>query len=738
MSKRPLCVIFLGLIIGICMIQVLGFSWIWKSPAGPVPDPQEYPDELIKASGIVYQQEEKTYQNKTYTYIYIKQTTLTIHTKEYPVRHIKCIIEGTEEWLLEENISVTGYLSTPEEPTNPGEFNKKQWEQAQKIDYYIEECHIQKVEKRNKGILSYLTELRKIWMERIHEIFPEKESGILDAMLFGTKDFLGEDIKYDFQAAGISHIMAISGLHISLIGMAVWSGLQWIGFPIGISVGLSFPILFGYLILIGNPATAFRACFMFALMAMAKVLGRAYDKLSALSAAGMLLLLDNPDLLFSSGFQLSFLAVIGMSEFGENIEKIYEIMWKGKNKKIWKDIRMGISLWIFSLPIVLFHFYQVSVVGILCNLVVIPLLPIVAGTAFGALFLGTWNIRLGSIVGSLAYGILKLYQWMGDVAQHLSVGVWTPGQPSIVEMILYYAIILGIWAVSRWLAAQEEFVKKYRLHVIVGHIFCLGILILLIARSWNNPKQITVLDVGQGDGIVIQENGYTAMLDGGSSSRSNVGKYVIVPYLKQQGIATVHLVMVTHSDEDHVNGIEEVLEEAKKGWLSVKILCMPGWMKNTENGKALLEAAKEIQCTVIYVETGDQIRMGDGIFEVLYPTDEDFSQSPNEGSLVVAYRTPEASGLFMGDLPMEQEQYLLQEVSDCEYIKIGHHGSNGSTSNALLERADPEVALISCGKNNRYGHPGKELLERLEGICILRTDQQGALTIREKDLAQIK
>lgn len=87
---------------------------------------------------------------------------------------------------------------------------------------------------------------------------------------------------------------------------------------------------------------------------------------------------------------------------------------------------------------------------------------------------------------------------------------------------------------------------------------------------------------------------------------------------------------------------------------------------------------------------------------------------------------------------MEQEQYLLQEVSDCEYIKIGHHGSNGSTSNALLERADPEVALISCGKNNRYGHPGKELLERLEGICILRTDQQGALTIREKDLAQIK
>lgn len=222
------------------------------------------------------------------------------------------------------------------------------------------------------------------------------------------------------------------------------------------------------------------------------------------------------------------------------------------------------------------------------------------------------------------------------------------------------------------------------------------------------------------------------MIDGGSSSEKKVGSYVLLPYLKQQGIGKLTGIFLTHTDEDHVNGAREVLEEAKKGWFSVGYLFMPYWMGESEGGKELAEMAKEAGAAVRFLCAGDQVRTEKMIFQALFPGKEDYTENPNGGSLVLSWESERMRGIFTGDLPAEQEKEVILEEGDYDFLKVGHHGSNGSSSEDFLAKVSPQIALISCGQNNRYGHPGKESMERLrrEGAEIFRTDMLGAVTVR--------
>lgn len=208
MIKRPMCMLLIGLIIGIYLIEMLGMSWIWRSPTGPILDNSETFTQKITASGIVFQQESKLYKSKEYSYIYLTQTTLILNQRKYPIRNIKCVIEGQQEPLLEERITVMGFLSIPKTATNPGEFDLQTWERARKIDYYIEKCQLCTIQQKKNGWISRLTNLRNYLIDKIMEIFPESEAGILIAMLLGTKEYVDSDAADGFQAAGISHMMA--------------------------------------------------------------------------------------------------------------------------------------------------------------------------------------------------------------------------------------------------------------------------------------------------------------------------------------------------------------------------------------------------------------------------------------------------------------------------------------------------------------------------------------------------
>lgn len=689
-------------------------------------------------------------EKTTRTVIYLKKAILirSGSTKNYPIRNIKCT--GKEEKInsLREGMHVRleGMLVLPELPRNPGQFNRRIYESGKKIDFYLENPTVLEVKEQRSGVREVVEIWKTEMMNRCEKIYPDAEASILEAMLFGEKRELSGDIKELYQAAGISHVLVISGLHISLLALAVAGILRRLGFPMPVWVILSVGVLAGYGILIGQPTTAVRALLMFFVLQGARLLGRSYDLLSALAFAGILMLLDNPDLILDGGCRLSFCAVIGVGWYVSEKNKIFRSIGEKEKRKnrgkggkgssagaILENIRAGWYLWLFTLPVMLDTFYQVSVVGILWNLVAIPLLPVIIASGGLGVVLAGWNIFLGSLAGSPAYGMLQLYQEIGNISEKLPVGMWTPGQPSKPVIAGYYLVIFLLVLVEKQLIKRE---KRWKIRKIFpGMELCsMLLLLLLMAHPWQQREKITFLDVGQGDASLLQSGGQTLLLDGGSTSQKNVGTYVILPYIKQQGISCLEAVVLTHTDQDHINGVTEVLEEGKKGWLTVKNLMYPYWMEGTEQGKQLKKLAEEAGASCRKIRAGDRLTIGKAEAVVLYPKEQEKIAEPNAGSLVLFWKWEGVRAMFIGDLPEEKERELLQNLPACEILQVGHHGSATSTCREFLEQVQPSLAVISCAMKNRYGHPSPDTVDRLKktGCEIRYTMKSGAITIRKR------
>lgn len=689
-------------------------------------------------------------EKTTRTVIYLKKAILirSGSTKNYPIRNIKCT--GKEEKInsLREGMHVRleGMLVLPELPRNPGQFNRRIYESGKKIDFYLENPTVLEVKEQRSGVREVVEIWKTEMMNRCEKIYPDAEASILEAMLFGEKRELSGDIKELYQAAGISHVLVISGLHISLLALAVAGILRRRGFPMPVWVILSVGVLAGYGILIGQPTTAVRALLMFFVLQGARLLGRSYDLLSALAFAGILMLLDNPDLILDGGCRLSFCAVIGVGWYVSEKNKIFRSIGEKEKRKnrgkggkgssagaILENIRAGWYLWLFTLPVMLDTFYQVSVVGILWNLVAIPLLPVIIASGGLGVVLAGWNIFLGSLAGSPAYGMLQLYQEIGNISEKLPVGMWTPGQPSKPVIAGYYLVIFLLVLVEKQLIKRE---KRWKIRKIFpGMELCsMLLLLLLMAHPWQQREKITFLDVGQGDASLLQSGGQTLLLDGGSTSQKNVGTYVILPYIKQQGISCLEAVVLTHTDQDHINGVTEVLEEGKKGWLTVKNLMYPYWMEGTEQGKQLKKLAEEAGASCRKIRAGDRLTIGKAEAVVLYPKEQEKIAEPNAGSLVLFWKWEGVRAMFTGDLPEEKERELLQNLPACEILQVGHHGSATSTCREFLEQVQPSLAVISCAMKNRYGHPSPDTVDRLKktGCEIRYTMKSGAITIRKR------
>ena len=689
-------------------------------------------------------------EKTTRTVIYLKKAILirSGSTKNYPIRNIKCT--GKEEKInsLREGMHVRleGMLVLPELPRNPGQFNRRIYESGKKIDFYLENPTVLEVKEQRSGVREVVEIWKTEMMNRCEKIYQDEEAGILEAMLFGEKSELSGDIKELYQAAGISHVLVISGLHISLLALAVAGILRRLGFPMPVWVMLSVGVLAGYGILIGQPTTAVRALLMFFVLQGARLLGRSYDLLSALAFSGILMLLDNPDLILDGGCRLSFCAVIGVGWYVSEKNKIFRSIGEKEKRKnrgkggkgssagaILENIRAGWYLWLFTLPVMLDTFYQVSVVGILWNLVAIPLLPVIIASGGLGVVLAGWNIFLGSLAGSPAYGMLQLYQEIGNISEKLPVGMWTPGQPSKPVIAGYYLVIFLLVLVEKQLIKRE---KRWKIRKIFpGMELCsMLLLLLLMAHPWQQREKITFLDVGHGDASMLQSGGQTLLLDGGSTSQKNVGTYVILPYIKQQGISCLEAVVLTHTDQDHINGVTEVLEEGKKGWLTVKNLMYPYWMEGTEQGKQLKKLAEEAGDSCRKIRAGDRLTIGKAEAVVLYPKEQEKIAEPNAGSLVLFWKWEGVRAMFTGDLPEEKERELLQNLPACEILQVGHHGSATSTCREFLEQVQPSLAVISCAMKNRYGHPSPDTVERLKktGCEIRYTMRSGAITIRKR------
>ena len=717
----------------------------------------------LKENTVIVQGKIYKIENTAFgTNIYLKCVEVENGEKSVSVKRIFVNTEKIPNVKIGNIIKVRGKLRQFEEAANKGNFDSRKYYLSLGFYGKIEAGTIEVINSDYSGIRQELYELRMEIIERLEKLCSDNngifsiinnKNGIIGAIILGDKTDLDSDIKELYSVSGIAHILAISGLHISFIGMAIYRLLRR-RFRFLFSAAVSIPVVLSFGIMSGFGISTIRAIIMFILKIIGEVLGRKYDAITAISLAGLVLLVQNPFVVCNSGFQMSFGAIIAIVLILPIVEEILNT-----DNKIIKVLSANFTISLVMNPILAWNYYELPTFSFLLNIVVVPLMSVVIVSSIAGIFCSCIMFSFGKIVIFPGCGILELYTFLCNIINKSSVASIVVGQPKVTIIIVYYAILLVVLfglknirtkytraekerniikketgLVLEKKAKKERRIKgqnvKLRLACIVGFL----LLNCLIYYIPNPGFYITFINVGQGDGILIHgDNGTKVMVDGGSTSEKQVAKNCIVPYLKAEGIGTIDYSIITHTDKDHISGILEILENNNSNRIRIKNLVMPDINMKDDTYNELIEKAKLKKINVLYIKKGDTLSLGKTKIKCIYPETTTTASDKNDYCTVLSVKNKTSKILLTGDISKEIEEKIKDDIEEnYTVLKVAHHGSNYSSSEKFLKKVNPKYSIISVGKNNSYGHPGNETMERLrkQGGVIYRTDEKGGITIR--------
>lgn len=581
----------------------------------------------------------------------------------------------------------------------------------------------------------------------LDKITSAKYSGIYKGILLGDKSDIESDTRSLYKMAGISHLLAISGLHISLIGYFVYRTLRKIMglYPSGI---FTFTIILCYVNMIGENISAKRAIIMFGVSLLAKLIGRTYDILSALTLAFIIIIYTNPLAIFNSGMLLSFGAILGIILLHTPLMRFIKI-----NNKLISSFLASEMINTIIRPISAYFYYEISMYSSVINIIIIPFMGIIVVCGILGIIIGSVSVHLGSSVIWIGCRVLQFYDFVCRLFLKMPYATRIVGIPGNLRLVIYFGLlIIAVIILHIYLNRNDEIynndnecnivncgeIDTFKVRNIKRISVCMVLILLNVILLSNNVKgvRINMLDVGQGDSICINNAGNTLLVDAGSSSEKDITKYTILPFLKASGIECVDYLIMTHSDMDHINGMNDLMEYKYNGRNYVKNIIVPKINETVvdKNYRNIISKAEKEKINVIYLGKGDIIQMKGLQIRCLWPED-DRKLDKNDLSLTFYLSVSESDFrmLFTGDLGMEGEKMLIKSgISDkVNVLKTGHHGSNNSSSAEFLKVLLPEVSIISCGVNNRYGHPGQDALKRLKNIAsdIYVTKDTGEIDI---------
>ena len=717
----------------------------------------------LKENTVIVQGKIYKIENTAFgTNIYLKVVEVENGEKSVSVKRIFVNTEKIPNVKIGNIIKVMGKLRQFEEAANKGNFDSRKYYLSLGFYGKIEAGTIEVINSDYSGIRQGLYELRMEIIERLEKLCSDNKgifsiinnkNGIIGAIILGDKTDLDSDIKELYSVSGIAHILAISGLHISFIGMAIYRLLRR-RFRFLFSAAVSIPVVLSFGIMSGFGISTMRAIIMFILKIIGEVLGRKYDAITAISLAGLVLLVQNPFVVCNSGFQMSFGAIIAIVLILPIVEEILNT-----DNKIIKVLSANFTISLVMNPILAWNYYELPTFSFLLNIVVVPLMSGVIVSSIVGIFCSCIMFGFGKAVIFPGCGILELYTFLCNIINKSSVASIVVGQPKVTIIIVYYAILLVVLfglknirtkytraekerniikketgLVLEKKAKKERRIKgqnvKLRLACIVGFL----LLNCLIYYIPNPGFYITFINVGQGDGILIHgDNGTKVMVDGGSTSEKQVAKNCIVPYLKAEGIGTIDYSIITHTDKDHISGILEILENNNSNRIRIKNLVMPDINMKDDTYNELIEKAKLKKINVLYIKKGDTLSLGKTKIKCIYPETTTTASDKNDYCTVLSVKNKTSKILLTGDISKEIEEKIKDDIEEnYTVLKVAHHGSNYSSSEKFLKKVNPKYSIISVGKNNSYGHPGNETMERLrkQGGVIYRTDEKGGITIR--------
>lgn len=651
--------------------------------------------------------------------------------------------------------------------TNPGQFDAGYYYLAQGYTFRSFSPEVRLLYKAD--MFSRLLQHIRCKAERVlEEISCEEDLHVWYAILLGDKSELDEETKALFQTGGISHILAISGLHISFIGMLLSGMLRRVGLPIIVSSAVSSAALVCYTLLTGGSVSAWRACIMMLLSFGAGCIGRTPDMLSSMALAWILISIRYPWQITQAGCQLSFAAIFAVGMLLPIWERnLAHQRRKGEHigTKVMRHVCSGVfasaAIQLLTWPILAWHYFQIAIYALFINLLVLPL----TGILFGALVLavvtgmGCYSLGFGLLFSKIiiypSHVIMLFYRGICRLCTLLPGNTLITGRPRRWQMLLYAGVlVLGTLICAfrgrrRAVAVEREVTPvDQRTGVCKGgaleYVLFFFVLLMafagglrLLVRAQEKGLTVVFMDVGQGDGIFLQSGNTSVFIDGGSTSASEVGTYRIKPLLLYYGVTTVDAWFLTHPDKDHVSGFLELLEESgEAGTPEVENVIIARADCEASAWNAVDEALIKKGVSRQLIEAGMVLRAGPLSLECLYPESSEGFTDTNELCLVLRVEYGEHSILLMGDVSSGVEKLLCVRYADnaeklsCDLLKVAHHGSRYSSSEEFLKMTGSAYAVISCGKN-AYGHPAPETITRLmeAGMELHITEEEGAVII---------
>ena len=676
-------------------------------------------------------------------------------------------IESGEVFSCGNQVCVTGICYAFDKPRAPGEFDYCTYYRSKKLTYRMIASSVEVRDRRCDWILEALRKISLRASANLERIAGAQDAGILRAVLLGDRTDLPEEVRTLYQENGIAHILALSGLHLSLVSLAVYGLLRKLGVGFGFSAMIAGVVLTGYAWMSGSSASVIRALVMTLCGFGASYLGRTYDRRSALGLAGMILMWDSPYLLTQAGVQLSFGAILGIGLFEE---KNGNAGGEESHDTSANAFYAGIGMHAVTFPIVLWHFFQFPLYGIFLNLLIVPFAGILVGSAVTGLVLAEVSVGAGRFAAGGARMLLRWYEWCCRIGARFPGSHLIFGRPRFWQIGVYYGALAGILLFRKWETKPEKREKpekqvRHEKHEMPGVWLVVALSFLLLPLP-HRGLDVTFLDVGQGDGICIRADSSVILVDGGSSDEKNLGKNRLVPFIKSSGIRRIDSVIVSHGDSDHISGLVWLFQEEED--IGIRQLILPKAGQADEAYQTLIEQADRRGCRVIWMERGDRIEIGKLRIQCLYPQGEDEGAENrrnleemaekaladrNEQSLVLRVEYGKFAMLLTGDISEAGEAALLEcentgsaenragsaenasEVSGENglegifLLKSAHHGSRFSNSEEWLDAVNPQITVISYGKDNRYGHPHEETIERLRErkIKVIGTGQDGSV-----------
>lgn len=718
------------LFLTIFLIGILNYN-LNSNPMGANHIANFIEDKKLTIIGTVLDKEYYSNQEK----ISLKVKVSQIEREDYKIKTQGLILVNTYlgdcPYEYGDVLKIKGRLEKPIGQKNFGEFDYELYLAREKVFTYLniwQEKDIQKIGENDSNFLvSFSLSARDKIKEITKQTLPPPYSYLLIGMLLGEKSFIPPHLKEVFAEAGIMHILAVSGLHVGIIAMALLALLSMLNLPKKLKLLTLILILIMYASITGFRPSVLRATIMFILLIGGKLINRSRNLNISLFFAGFLILLLNPLILYDAGFLLSFIVTF----FIINLSPIFQELFSKIVVWIKNPLSVSTAAWIGIFPLSAYFFTKVSIISIVSNILIIPLTGVAVILGFVTFFIGMASISLAGIVANINYLVLSLITLIAKSFSSLPFAFVYVAQPSIMVIILYYLMVFFIIELFYKKILSQKIKKKATLIVLSVTLL---IIIVQVFFPADNLK-VNFINVGEGDCILIEApNKINILIDGGGTPQSDfdVGSKIVVPYLRRKGINEIDLLILTHPHLDHLEGLLPVLKEFKVGMvLDSGLLC------DISAYKEFISLIQKKSIPYHKAKAGDNFVFSNNLeiflLNPLYDSDFYDESDFNNASIVVKLFYKNADFLFTGDIEVTAEKKLLvwQNILQSDILKVSHHGSITSTNLEFLAKVDPRIAVITVGKNH-FGHPSQKIIERLEdeNIQIYRTDEDGTIIIR--------